>query len=180
MRRTLTICATVDHCRKGVRAGPRALSAHIRTITATAQSIDMPAGERVAKEDTSTEKLAIAAAMDTKSTHGSIQRDSYNAYGHNASNTTTESSSRLHRIVILSDPNSRDVLSVYHQCHLSRRLCLFDLCDRTEGCLGMAPLSPSSQGAPSSIGVKLQWVHCSWPLAHCACGPPGKMVWAAI
>ena len=53
-------------------------------------------------------------------------------------------------------------------------------CDRTEGCLGMAPLPPSSQGAPFSIGVKLQWANCSWPLTHCACGPLRKMVWAAV
>ena len=53
-------------------------------------------------------------------------------------------------------------------------------CDRTEGCLGMAPLPPSSQGAPFSTGVKLQWANCSWPLAHCACGPLRKTVWAAV
>ena len=53
-------------------------------------------------------------------------------------------------------------------------------CDRTMGCLGMAPLPPSSLGAPFGTGVKLQWVNCSWPLAHCASGPLGQMVWAAV
>ena len=52
--------------------------------------------------------------------------------------------------------------------------------DRTKGCLGMAPLPPSSLGAPSGTGVELQWINRSWPLAHCACGPPGQMVWAAV
>ena len=53
-------------------------------------------------------------------------------------------------------------------------------CDRTKGCLGMAPLPPSGLGAPFGTGVLLQSINCSWPLAHCACGPPGQMVWAAV
>ena len=53
-------------------------------------------------------------------------------------------------------------------------------CHRTEGCLGIKPLLPSSLGAPFGTGVKLQWINCSWPLAHSACGPPRQMVWAAV
>ena len=60
---------------------------------------------------------------------------------------------------------SKVVLSVYHARHQCWRLCLFGACDRSEDCLGILPLPPSSKGAPYKKGVKMQWMSCSWPLA---------------
>ena len=46
------------------------------------------------------------------------------------------------------------VLETQARCSTIRLSASLGACDRTEGCLGMVPLPPSSQGAPFSTGVK--------------------------